>query len=178
MSDVIDKERLPYRPCAGVVLVNREGLVFMGKRKKDKKLLDSQTLWQMPQGGIDEGEEPEKAALRELYEETSVRSVELIRLSEQWFTYDLPEELIGVAWKGKYRGQKQKWALCLLTGDDSEIDVLNPPQGHKPEFAKWAWVKPAETLAKVVPFKQEIYRQIFATFREDFLARNWPDPTC
>ena len=110
------RDSLPYRPCAGAMVLNARGEVWIGKRKKTKEMTGEETLWQMPQGGIDEGEEPGAAALRELYEETSIRSVELIRTSTRWFTYELPDHLLGISWKGKYRGQKQIWALCRFTG--------------------------------------------------------------
>jgi putative (di)nucleoside polyphosphate hydrolase len=105
--------------------------------------------------------------LRELYEETNIRSVEVLRTSEPWFVYDLPKELIGVAWKGKYRGQKMKWTLARFTGLETEINVTNPAGGHKPEFAKWKWLEPAKSMDKVVPFKQQLYKDVFAYFAHD-----------
>ena len=111
-------KQLPYRPCVGVMLVNRDGLVFIGKRAPGGNEPTANNAWQMPQGGIDEGEEPYDCALRELYEETNVRSVERIGETSDWVTYDLPPELVGVAWKGRYCGQKQKWFALRFTGKD------------------------------------------------------------
>jgi putative (di)nucleoside polyphosphate hydrolase len=154
----IDSATLPYRPCVGVVLMNREGLVFAGQR------LDTPDAWQMPQGGIDEGEEPLDAALRELGEETGVApgSVEFLALTRDWLTYDLPPRLLGKVWKGKYRGQRQIWALFRFHGADDEIRLDLP----HPEFGAWAWMPPAEIVAGIVPFKQAIYTAVFAEFAD------------
>src|SRR5689334_20193726 len=119
--------KLPYRRGVGVVLVNRHGKVFVAER------LNMPGAWQMPQGGIDDGETPRKAALRELEEETGTNKAEIVRASATWLTYELPPELLGVAWKGKYRGQKQKWYLMRFTGKDSDIDIAT---AH-PEFGRW-----------------------------------------
>ncbi len=121
----------------------------------------------MPQGGVDGDEDPEEAAYRELYEETSIRDAELIRAAPGWFTYDLPPELIGVSWKGRYRGQKQKWFALRFDGDESDIDVLKPGGGkYKPEFSDWRW----ETLARlpelIVPFKRKVYEEVAAAFAD------------
>jgi putative (di)nucleoside polyphosphate hydrolase len=148
---------LPYRPCAGVMLVNREGLVFVGQR------LDS-TLeaWQMPQGGIDPGEDALTAATRELWEETGVApdKVELVAEAPGEFTYDLPPELIGKVWKGKWRGQVQRWFLFRFLGEDSEVDIRTP----HPEFRAWRWIKPAELPRVIVPFKRQLYEDVLAAF--------------
>jgi putative (di)nucleoside polyphosphate hydrolase len=152
--------KLPYRPCVGVMLVNRDGLAFVGQRFGGGP---SDNVWQMPQGGLDKGEEPYKGALRELYEETNVRSVELIGATKDWVTYDLPPELVGVAWKGKYCGQKQKWFALRFTGKDSEIDVKTPGGGkHKPEFVDWRWEKIEQLPALIVPFKRAAYESVVA----------------
>lgn len=157
-----DYSSLPYRPCAGVVLINAEGLVFAGQR------IDSPALaWQMPQGGIDEGEKPGEAALRELWEETGVRAelVEKLAKTQDWVTYDLPSELLGKVWKGRYRGQKQKWFLFRFTGQDSDVNIAT----EHPEFSVWAWKPWQEVLEGIVPFKRAVYEEVFAEFRE-FLA--------
>jgi putative (di)nucleoside polyphosphate hydrolase len=155
--------KLPYRPCVGVMLVNRDGLAFVGKRAAGGPEPVANNAWQMPQGGIDEGEEPYAGALRELFEETNVRSVELIGETKGWVTYDLPPELVGVAWKGKYCGQKQKWFALRFTGKDSEIDVKSPGGGkHKPEFVDWRWEKIERLPALIVPFKRAAYEEVVA----------------
>lgn len=163
---MIPFDQLPYRPCVGVVLVNRDGLVFLGERRGGAEQVDAQHSWQMPQGGIDEGESPEEAARRELYEETNVSSVEPLAVAPDWFTYDLPEPLARQAWKGRYRGQTQKWIALRFTGTDDEIDVLNPGGGHhKPEFAAWRWEKLERTPGLIVPFKRPVYEQVVSAFQ-------------
>jgi putative (di)nucleoside polyphosphate hydrolase len=156
---------LPYRPCVGVMLLNRQGLVFVGRRLKEAgpEHVDKAHAWQMPQGGIDKGEDARLAALRELAEETAVTSAEVIGESRQWHNYDLPEHLIGKSWNGKYRGQTQKWFALRFLGDDSEIN-LKPP-GHKQEFDQWRWASMDEVLAMIVPFKRQVYEQVIAEFR-------------
>src|ERR1700751_2921759 len=127
-------EDLPYRPCVGVLVLNRAGRAFIGRR------IEATHAWQMPQGGIDKGEEAWPAALRELYEETNIRSVERLGEIADWLAYDIPRDLIGSAWGGKYRGQTQKWFALRFTGDESEIDILHPAGGHhEPEFVEWRW---------------------------------------
>lgn len=162
-------EDLPYRPCVGIVVVNREGLVWTGRRLYEDKgeFAATDHVWQMPQGGIDKGEDPETAAYRELYEETSIRSVSLIAQSRGWINYDLPPDLIGTAWKGRYRGQTQKWFALRFTGEDGEIDVLNPGGGtHKAEFGAWKWMPLDELTRHVVPFKREVYETVVAEFAD------------
>lgn len=159
---------LPYRACVGVFLLNGAGRVFIGSRHKDEAeegRIEPAYAWQMPQGGVDEGEDLFEAARRELFEETSVRSVELLAETPDWLAYDLPDELIGFGLKGKYRGQKQKWFALRFTGDEAEIDVLNPGGGaFKPEFEAWRW-EAAERLPElVVPFKRPVYEQVVAQF--------------
>jgi putative (di)nucleoside polyphosphate hydrolase len=157
-------EDLPYRPCAGLCVINRKGLVFIGRRASGPEHIDATHVWQMPQGGIDEGEKPYPAALRELYEETSIKSVEKLGAIRGWVTYDIPKKIGTKAWKGKYRGQKQKWYALRFTGKDSEINVENPGDGHKPEFIDWRW-EPMENLPDlVVPFKRETYAQVVKAF--------------
>ena len=161
---VVDKEKgkdLPYRPCVGVVLVNREGLVFGGQRIDGGRV--NSPAWQMPQGGIDEGEKPKDAALRELWEETGVTAdlVERIAKTEDWLTYDLPDELIGKVWGGKYRGQRQKWFLLRYLGQDDQIRIAT----EHPEFSAWCWIRADEMVASIVPFKREVYEKVVAAFR-------------
>ncbi len=158
-------EQLPYRPCVGVVLVNREGLVFLGQRIGGAEHVDALHSWQMPQGGIDEGELPQDAALRELYEETSVSSVEPLAEAADWFAYDLPEPIAREAWKGRYRGQTQKWIALRFTGDDSEINVTQPGGGkHKPEFIAWRWERLENTPSLIIPFKRPVYQRVVQEF--------------
>jgi putative (di)nucleoside polyphosphate hydrolase len=144
---------LPYRPCVGIMLFNADGKVFVGKR------ID-QTVegWQMPQGGIDKGETPREAALRELGEEAGTDRCEIIGEMEDWITYDLPEHLIGVAFHGKYKGQRQKWFAMRFTGKDSDIDLT----AHEPEFSDYQWVSLADLPGLIVPFKRETYRAVIA----------------
>jgi putative (di)nucleoside polyphosphate hydrolase len=155
---------LPYRPCVGITLLNRAGRVFIGRRRNGPEHVDAAHAWQMPQGGVDPGENPRQAALRELYEETNIRSVERLGEIKGWLTYDIPAEIIGQAWGGKYRGQKQKWYALRFTGDEREIDIAHPGRGHKPEFLAWRWEPIANLPALVVPFKRKVYEQVVAEF--------------
>lgn len=162
-------ELLPYRPCAGMMVLNRAGLVFVGRRNSGPEHIDATHVWQMPQGGIDADEDPYKAALRELYEETNIRSVDKLGEIADWLAYDIPRELIGAAWGGKYRGQKQKWYALRFTGDDAEIDIATPAGGHEPEFIDWQWVEMSLLPGLVVPFKRVTYERVveeFAKFAE------------
>lgn len=159
---------LPYRPCVGVALFNRNGLVWVGKRSDANAEGDGKgQWWQMPQGGIDESEDAEKAAFRELYEETSVRKAELIRVAPRWVKYDLPAGLAKQSWGGKYRGQKQKWFALRFTGKESEINVLAPGGGkHEPEFSDWRWEKLERLPELIVPFKRKVYEAVVKAFRD------------
>lgn len=154
---------LPYRPCVGVMLINRQGLVWIGRRADKPNDEGSGQWWQMPQGGIDKGEDPKAAALRELHEETSVTSAQVIAESPEWYKYDLPEHLIGKSWHGKYRGQTQKWFALRFIGADSEIN-LKPP-GHKQEFDLWRWAGMDEIQDVIVPFKRGVYDRVITAFR-------------
>ena len=139
-----------------MVLINDDGLVFAAER------LDLSGAYQMPQGGIDAGETPRAAALRELREETSVpeSAVEVLAISRDWIRYDLPDHLLGKVWKGRYRGQQQKWLLCRLITDDAVIDLAT----DHPEFARWKWMTADALAAQIVPFKRDLYRAVFAEF--------------
>ena len=144
---------LPYRPCVGIMLFNADGKVFVGKR-----LDQTVEAWQMPQGGIDNGESPREAALRELGEEVGTHKAEIIGEMADWITYDLPEHLIGVAFHGKYKGQRQKWFALRFTGTDGDIDLA----AHDPEFSDYRWVSLDELPDLIVPFKRQTYRQVIA----------------
>ena len=148
-------EDLPYRPCVGIMLLNRDGRVFVGRR------ID-QTVenWQMPQGGIDEGEQPLEAGLREMKEEIGTDKAVLLREMEGWLHYDLPQHLLGTALHGRYRGQKQKWLALRFTGKDADINIKT----HEPEFAAWKWVLPQDLPRLIVPFKREAYEKVVAAF--------------
>jgi putative (di)nucleoside polyphosphate hydrolase len=164
-------EDLPYRPCAGMAVFNRQGLVFIGRRIDGPEHVDEVHVWQMPQGGIDADEDPYKAALRELHEETNIRSVEKLGEIKEWLHYDIPREIVGKAWKGKYRGQKQKWYALRFTGKDSEINIAEPAGGHDPEFVEWRWEKLEKTPDLVVPFKQATYERVVAEFSKVIVDR-------
>ncbi|WP_137109178.1 RNA pyrophosphohydrolase [Rhodobacter sp. SY28-1] len=153
-----DPESLPYRPCVGVVLIDARGMVFAGQR------IDSPTpAWQMPQGGIDEGEKPREAAYRELWEETGVTrdKVEFVGKTHGWVTYDLPPELLGKVWGGKYRGQKQKWFLFRFKGTDADVKIAT----DHPEFSTWRWILADEMVESIVPFKRAVYEEVIRSFR-------------
>jgi len=153
------------------MLINREGLVFVGRRR-NKKLVEHVAPgheWQMPQGGIDRGEDPYAACLRELHEETNVRSVSLLAEARDWYAYDLPGDVARKAWRGRYNGQIQKWYALRFEGDESEIDVSSPA-GHKPEFDAWRWERMEHLPDLIIPFKRPVYEKVVADFAE-FAAR-------
>jgi putative (di)nucleoside polyphosphate hydrolase len=159
-----EREGLPYRPCVGVMLLNGEDRVFVGRRADHGDDPEGAgTWWQMPQGGLDEGEDLEAAARRELEEETGVRTVRVLARTRDWLTYDLPAELVGIAWEGRYRGQKQMWFAARFEGPESEID-LNPREGHEQEFDAWRWVALEELPVLVVPFKRKVYASVIEEF--------------
>jgi putative (di)nucleoside polyphosphate hydrolase len=161
-------ETLPYRPCVGIALFNRAGLVWVGCRSdKDAEGEGEGLWWQMPQGGLDEGEDPFHGALRELYEETSVTKASIIRETTGWLKYDLPVELVGQSWGGRYRGQKQKWFALRFEGNDAEIDIATPGGGkHKAEFSEWRWERLEKLPEMIVPFKRQVYKEVVAAFRD------------
>ncbi len=163
----LNPNTLPYRPCVGIAVLNKDGLLWLGRRCDELVLQEQSRRWQMPQGGIDGAEDPKRAALRELYEETGIRSVDVIAESKDWITYDLPPEAVGIALKGKYRGQRQKWFAMRFVGDEREIN-LNAP-GHKPEFDAWKWAHPSEVLEAIVGFKRAAYEAVLTEFAP-FLA--------
>src|ERR1700689_1940544 len=157
-------EDLPYRPCAGVMVLNRAGLAFIGRRVDGPQQIDNTHVWQMPQGDTNPGEDPWPAALRELREETNISSVERLGEIAEWLSYDIPPEIAGQAWNGKYRGQTQKWFALRFTGEESEIDIEHPAGGHEPAFIEWRW-EPLQNLADlVVPFKRKTYERVVAEF--------------
>ncbi|MEG6507976.1 RNA pyrophosphohydrolase [Methyloligella sp. 2.7D] len=159
----VSADQLPYRPCVGVMLLNSQGRVFVGRRSDRLDQTEGEgNWWQMPQGGIDKGEDPEKAAKRELYEETGITSVEMLGHTSDWVTYDLPAHLVGVAWKGRYRGQKQMWFAARFEGDESEVDLS--PLGHTQEFDAWKWVRLSDLPSLIVPFKRDVYEKVVAEF--------------
>ena len=153
-----------YRPCVGLAVFNPEGLVFLGRRRAGVETGNAQA-WQMPQGGIDPGETPLQAALRELYEETNMRTVSLLGETDDWLCYDLPGSNAGQLWKGRYRGQSQKWFAFRFEGDESEIDVSKPGGGrHKPEFSAWRWERLERVPELIIPFKRAVYDQVATAF--------------
>jgi putative (di)nucleoside polyphosphate hydrolase len=150
--------KLPYRPCVGLMLMNDQGQIFVGQR--NDRFEDA---WQMPQGGVDKGEDPRDAALRELWEETGVTGdlVEIVAETEGWLPYDLPHDIVPKIWKGRFRGQEQKWFLMRFLGTDDQIDI----QTDHPEFTRWKWQDSDRLIAEIVPFKREVYERVMEAFR-------------
>ena len=165
-----DRETMPYRDCVGTAVFNPDGKVFIGRRKpeEDPEGTDERGApWQMPQGGIDKGEAPRDTAIRELFEETSIRSVELVAEAPGWIYYDLPDEALGIALKGKYRGQRQRWFAYRFTGNDGEINVTTPGDGSMPaEFDMWRWEELERLPDLIVPFKKQAYLEVVTAFRD------------
>ena len=147
----------PYRPGVGLMIVNKDKKIFVGSRIEASKKYS----WQMPQGGIDEGETAEQAALRELYEETGIKSVRIIAQTPNWYYYDVPERMVSRLWDGKYRGQKHKWFLLEFFGDEKEINLK---AASHPEFSKWQWVDLKNLVSIVIPFKRRLYQEIILSF--------------
>lgn len=161
MTDITS---LPYRRCVGAMLLNRDGLVFVGHRLPDHENNSLDDPWQMPQGGVDEGEDLLVAAKRELAEETNVTSVSFLAEAPDWYSYDIPREVVG-ARMAKWRGQTQKWFAFRFEGDESEINVAHPLGGHEAEFSGWRWVPMSDLPGLVVPFKRPVYEQVVTAFR-------------
>lgn len=147
----------PYRPCVGIMLINQQGDIFGGQR------LDNRAeAWQMPQGGIDEGEDVETACFREMREEIGTNKADILRLHPDWLNYDIPRPLADNLWSGAYRGQSQKWVALRFTGEDTDINI----QTEDPEFISWQWLSPDELIQRAVPFKRDVYTNIMAEFKD------------
>ena len=148
-------EQRPYRPCVGIFLLNNDGLVFAGRR------IDSRAeAWQMPQGGIDAGESPLQACMREMREEIGTNTAELVSQHDDWLYYDIPLPLADRLWQGRYKGQKQKWMALRFTGDDSDINIAT----EEPEFCEWKWLSPHDLVDLAVPFKRDVYQNVLTAF--------------
>ncbi len=155
----------PYRQGVGIVLVNARGRVFVAQRIDTKE-----PAWQMPQGGIDKGETPREAAIRELQEEIGTDKARIIGVTRSWLRYDLPADLQSKVWKGKYRGQEQKWFLMRFTGEDADINL----ETEHPEFSTWKWMAFSQLPRAIVGFKREIYKQVVAAFKDKVATLNTP----
>lgn len=157
-----DPQSLPYRAGVGIMVLNREGLAWVGRRADAHDDAEA-CWWQMPQGGIDDDEDPERAAFRELFEETSIKSIEIITQTPDWLTYDLPPHLISKVWGGRYRGQRQKWYLVRFIGEETEID-LGAPGSPNAEFVAWRWCAPKDLPSVIIPFKRDLYNEVLRIF--------------
>lgn len=166
MNSSIRREDMPYRDCVGIALFNDRGEVFLARRiltpGPDTSEVDAP--WQMPQGGIDEGEEPLPAAYRELYEETGIRTIRLLAQAPEWIHYDLPDEVLGIALRGVYRGQRQKWFAFLFEGEEAEITLCQDNPGIDPEFDAWRWEDFSKVPDIIVPFKRPAYQEVCSVF--------------
>ena len=147
----MSKKQLPLRLGVGIIVLNKNNLVFVGKRKDNP--IDK---WQMPQGGVDKGENFVEAMKRELYEETSIKSIKIIKELEKNYEYELPKNLVGIIWKGRFRGQKQKWFIAKFLGQDSEINL----ETKNPEFIEWKWIEPQKLPDVIVDFKKNLYTKL------------------
>ena len=148
-------QQRPYRPCVGIFLLNNDGLVFAGRR------IDSRAeAWQMPQGGIDAGESPLQACMREMREEIGTNTAELVSQHNDWLYYDIPLPLADRLWQGRYKGQKQKWIALRFNGDDADINIAT----EEPEFCEWKWLSPHDLVDLAVPFKRDVYQNVLAVF--------------
>ena len=148
----------PYRACVGIMLINDNGQIFGGQRIDNRA-----EAWQMPQGGIDDGEDVETACFREMQEEIGTNKAEILRIHPDWLNYDIPEVLANRLWSGAYRGQTQKWVALRFTGSDSDIDI----ETEEPEFISWRWLSPDELVQLAVPFKQHVYRNLITEFKDE-----------
>jgi putative (di)nucleoside polyphosphate hydrolase len=164
----VKHEDFPYRPCVGIVLLNRAGLIWIGRRCQN--IIEDPENWQMPQGGIDPDEDPAKAAKRELAEETGTDKAEIISETAVWHYYDLPADMLGIALQGKYRGQRQKWFAMRFLGQDSDFNIHAPPGGHPAEFDEWRWATIDEVMHLIIPFKRRVYEAVLEEFRPLTLA--------
>ena len=154
---IIDKKKLPMRTGVGVIILNKKNQVFVGKRKDNP--IDK---WQMPQGGVDKGEDFLEAMKRELSEETSIKTIEILAELDGFFDYELPSELIGIIWKGKFRGQKQKWFIAKFLGDEREINLNT----KNPEFVEWKWIDPNFLPEVIVDFKKNLYLKLLKEIKK------------
>ena len=157
LSSFIRYEDRPYRPCVGIMLITRNGSVFGGQRIDNRA-----EAWQMPQGGIDEGEDVQTACYREMMEEIGTDKAEILRLHPDWLDYDIPLKLANSLWSGAYRGQTQKWVALRFTGEDTDINI----QTAHPEFISWQWLSPDELVERAVPFKRDVYTNVMAEFND------------